>query len=277
MHTNSIDYNEDLDQILICSAYLGEIFIIDHSTTIEEAAGHTGGRYGKGGDLLYRWGNPQNYRAGNANDQKLRDQHDARWVEPECPNAGHITIYNTNFHSVDEIVPPIDANGFYPVLTQGEAYGPDDFYWRYSYSNSYGWSGAQRLPNGNTCIAILPFIIVVTPEKKLVWIHITILQVWKIEYYPLNYTGVKSLPLNLENAQSSPSSQYNTQLSSTKTTLSASTSSATTTTTVTTTSTTSKSTSLLPANKTKLTKLSSLFFIFNECRGRDLNPWTIST
>ena len=58
IHANSIDYNPILDQIIISSQQLSEILIIDHSTTTNEAAGHSGGLYDKGGDFLYRWGNP---------------------------------------------------------------------------------------------------------------------------------------------------------------------------------------------------------------------------
>ena len=43
LHTNAIAYNEQLDQIIISSRHLSEIFIIDHSTTIEQASEHTGG------------------------------------------------------------------------------------------------------------------------------------------------------------------------------------------------------------------------------------------
>src|SRR5690606_34374153 len=55
-HINSIKYNSELDQIAFSSPSLNEIFIIDHSTTTQESAGHRGGRWGKGGDFLYRWG-----------------------------------------------------------------------------------------------------------------------------------------------------------------------------------------------------------------------------
>ena len=84
-HMNSIDYNEELDQILLSVHTTCEILIIDHSTTTEEAAGHTGGRYGKGGDFLYRWGNPQIYRAGGEDKQYFFGQHDAHWIEDGLP------------------------------------------------------------------------------------------------------------------------------------------------------------------------------------------------
>ena len=64
-------YNPDLDQIAVSVWTFSEFWIIDHSTTTAEAAGHTAAAGGKGGDLLYRWGNPRAYRAGTKADRKL--------------------------------------------------------------------------------------------------------------------------------------------------------------------------------------------------------------
>jgi hypothetical protein len=178
LHTNSIDYNEEFDQILLSVRFFCEIWIIDHSTTTEEAAGHTGGNSGMGGDILYRWGNPQAYDHGTSSDKKFFDQHDARWIDSECPGAGYITVFNngvnrpgTDYTSVEEIIPPVDENGNYEY-TSGTAYGPEEQSWIYN-TDFYAWyiGGAQRLPSGNTLIVNGPTgeFIEVTPEKEIVW------------------------------------------------------------------------------------------------------------
>ena len=181
-HINSIDYNQELDQILLSVNGFREIWVIDHSTTTEEAAGHAGGNSGEGGDILYRWGNPQTYRAGDAYDQKFYQQHDAQWVKPGCPGEGNILVFNNgnnrpggSYSSVDEIVPPVSANGSY-FIAPGPAYGPEEQVWMYTAEPptsmySTGVSGAQRLPNGNTliCSGQDGLFLEVTPEKEVIW------------------------------------------------------------------------------------------------------------
>ena len=155
-HLNSIYYNEILNQIVISSRHMNEFYVIDHSTNIDQAASHIGGIYGKGGDFLYRWGNPANYNRGDNSFQILNAQHAVNWIPNGYPGAGNFILFNNN-HSqnnsaVLEIVPPIDENGFYDIDSIN-AYGPISFEWIFQgdfYSNTQ--SGAQRLYNGNTLI-----------------------------------------------------------------------------------------------------------------------------
>ena len=93
-HANALDYHPELDQIVFSSHYLDEFYIIDHSTTTAEAAGHTGDLSGMGGDILYRWGNPQNYRAGDEGDRVFFIVHGANWIDPGSPGAGNILVFN---------------------------------------------------------------------------------------------------------------------------------------------------------------------------------------
>ena len=163
LHTNSIDYHEAFDQIILSVPFFPEIWIIDHSTTTEEAAGHSGGNSGKGGDLLYRWGNPQAYDRGTSG-QKLWNQHDAHWIPEGKPGAGNILLYNNGnqrpggpYSTVEEITPPVDANGIYTNPPPGASFGPSTAVWTYTASPPASLysdilSAADRQPNGNTLI-----------------------------------------------------------------------------------------------------------------------------
>ncbi|MEM6966343.1 MAG: aryl-sulfate sulfotransferase [Bacteroidota bacterium] len=163
IHLNSIQYNENLDQIILSSRHLNEIYIIDHSTTTAEAATHQGGNAGKGGDILFRWGNPLMYQRGTIDDQQFFGQHDARWIPDGHPQAGNIMVFNNglgrpggSYSSVDVIVPPLDANNTYTIGAD-TPFGPEDLLWTYEYDPpqemySPNISGAQRLPNGNTLV-----------------------------------------------------------------------------------------------------------------------------
>ncbi len=183
-HFNAINYNSDLDQIVFSSPSASEIFIIDHSTTSKEAASHTGGKYGKGGDFLFRWGNPKNYNRGDSTDQKLFGQHDVRWIEKGKPGAGNLTVFNNdisgrkdsmNYSSIFELITPLEATGKY-TIENGKSFGPDQPTWKYMAQDTISFhssfiSGAHRMHNGNTFIneGARGRFFEVTPEGKIVW------------------------------------------------------------------------------------------------------------
>ena len=135
MHVNAVAYNAELDQIALSSPNFHEIWIIDHSTTKEEAKGHTGGRWGKGGDILYRWGNPRAYRNGTNLDQRLFGQHNIQWIPKGLSGEGHLLVFNNGggrkpveYSSVDEFVPPTDKDGNYIRPKRGP-FGPAKPLW----------------------------------------------------------------------------------------------------------------------------------------------------
>ena len=159
MHCNGLDYNSALDQIALSCRGMNEVYIIDHSTTTEEAAGHTGGNAGKGGDILYRWGNPQVYHKGLSSDQQFFAQHDVQWIEAGHPDEGGLIVFNNGvgrypaYSSVDILHPPMD-NGTY-VLEVNGTFGPSLPSWTWDQGEtmySGAISGAQALANGNILV-----------------------------------------------------------------------------------------------------------------------------
>ena len=164
---------------MFSSRYQHEIFVIDHSTITEEAAGHSGGNYGKGGDFLYRWGNPQNYNRGHDSDQIISDQHSINWIPYGSQGENNFILFNnyqngsgpSGESAVLEFVPPVDNDGNY-TIEEGEPYGPDSYIWAYDediFTAMQG--GAFRLPNGNTLITDCDsaHILEVTSEGNIVW------------------------------------------------------------------------------------------------------------
>ena len=183
IHFNAIDYNSELDQIVVSSRYNNEIYIIDHSTTTEEAAGHSGGISGKGGDFLYRWGNPNTYDQGTSADQILEAQHGVNWISEGYPGEGNLILFN-NFHgdwlslpvndwesAVYEIETPLMENMEYQLNEEG-VFGPSEPVWVVIGDFfSFIQSGAFRLPNGNTLITVTTEarILEVNSNGDIVW------------------------------------------------------------------------------------------------------------
>lgn len=193
LHMNGVGYNAQLDQIIMSVRSLNELWIIDHSTSTVEASGSTGGIYGKGGDLLYRWGNPQVYDQGTASDRKLFAQHNTHWITDGFVDGGKIILFNNrtgdtlglDYSTIDIVAPPMDSLGFYTY--NGGAYGPTEFDWTYQAPVPTDFfsrviSGVQRLANGNTliCEGVGGRFLEVNQEKEIVWEYVN----------PVNAAGI---------------------------------------------------------------------------------------
>lgn len=178
LHVNSIDYNETYDQIIFSARNTSEVYIIDHSTTIAEASGSMGGKYGKGGDLLYRYGNPNAYDYGSENDRKLHQAHDVSWIKYGDYKEDFIIFNNEylpNNRSRIQIWNNPAINGFYSFSKESQ-YGDDNIKWSFDTVGFYSrrMSSAQLLPNGNILATegTTGEISEITPSKDKVWRYI---------------------------------------------------------------------------------------------------------
>ncbi|MEO1514809.1 MAG: aryl-sulfate sulfotransferase [Bacteroidota bacterium] len=228
---NGMDYNPELDQIALSVRKISEVIIIDHSTTTLEAAGSTGGRYGKGGDILYRWGNPYNYRRGSPEDRVLFFQHNPNWIE-YGPHKGKMICYNNglnrpgvtfeNRYSTAPIFDPAtDGPGNY-VIEEGEAFQPvqpnvsfDRISTNTPFYSSYT-SGAKVMPNGNIFITegVNGRLIEIDSTGKEVWSYVVpdVSYIFRTEKYPIDYPAFEGRDLTPLGTLESPPSDYNCQL-----------------------------------------------------------------
>eukprot|EP01048_Picozoa_sp_COSAG05_P012458 COSAG05_NODE_1247_length_5408_cov_3.141270_3_plen_497_part_00 len=189
LHANSVSYDAVRDQVLISLCFPSELLVVDHGTTTEEAASHAGGRRGKGGDVLWRYGNPQVYRMGTRMEQALFVQHGAHFIRSGLPGGGNVLVFNNGraqdrlWSSVDELVlPEAEALSGEYQREDGTAFGPEEPAWRYGpragRAGSFyctHMSAAQRLPNGNTLITLGPqgLLVEVTAAGQEVWRYLS--------------------------------------------------------------------------------------------------------
>ena len=229
IHLNSIDYNVALDQILVSSRVLNEIWVIDHSTSSAEAASHSGGNSGKGGDFLFRWGNPLAYNTGTST--QFFGQHNAQWIQTGLPYENQIMVFNNgngrtggNYSTIEIINPPVDGFNY----TSSLPYLPASTSWIYNDGNPNNFyaqltSGCQQLSNGNVLFCNGPkgTFKEISASGTILWEYINPVSVtgiltqgttaasnsaFRCTFYPSSYSGFNnqlfSSPTIIENSNS---------------------------------------------------------------------------
>lgn len=218
LHWNSLDYNAELDQIVVSVHKFNELWIIDHSTTAAEAAGHTGGNSGMGGDILYRWGNPAAYKNGTTEDQKLFRQHNVHWIPEGLPFENQIMIYNNgngrpgdDYSTAEIINPPVAGYNYSSTML------PQAPSWIYNNNDPYNYyaqnmSSAQQLSNGNVLLCNAPngYFSEVAPDGTQLWKYVNPVHsfgiweqgdtpaqntVFRCSFYPSDFIGFSGLDL----------------------------------------------------------------------------------
>ncbi len=153
LHCNSMDYNQELDQIVINSVQ-GEFYVIDHGNTFlpGDPSGSIALAASNKGDFLYRFGDPARYEQGEppsiledwtastTGNKQIGGSHDIQWIASGLPGAGHFLVFN-NGQYLFERTPQsyiFEINGFLDSSKKDiSTYvnPPDAGYWKWASEN----------------------------------------------------------------------------------------------------------------------------------------------
>lgn len=166
-HANGIDYDEDLDLIYLSVNFYNEIWVIDHSTSTTEATSSNGGNFGKGGDLIYRFGNPLAYD--NPVGQVRFDRnHHPNLLKGD--KKGNILVFANGLSQQQSTAYELQLPETFELIP-GSDNEPMEI-WSFTDSNLYSGkvSGVELLPNGNKLITEGDFgFWEVTEQGEVVW------------------------------------------------------------------------------------------------------------
>ncbi|ALJ03915.1 hypothetical protein APS56_01560 [Pseudalgibacter alginicilyticus] len=191
MHINGLTLDEDNDLLYLTVNNYSEVWVLDHSTTTLEASGNTGGNYGLGGDLIYRFGNPETYD--NVGDSTLNNVH-----YPNLLETGNMLVYANSVYTNQSEVVEYELTPPYQLIA-GQDNEPN-VVWSFTNSNLYssGLSSAVRMDNGNTLIAEGRdgTLWEVTPEGDIEWLYKTqYATIWRTYVFNSDSPAITALGL----------------------------------------------------------------------------------
>ncbi len=198
MHANGLVYDQKTNLIYVSLYGMSEVWIIDHSTTTEEAKGSTGGKYKRWWDLVYRFGNPTTYRWFGK--RILYAAH-----HPSFTESGTFLIYSNGVGAIPEQSTVYELRIPNLLGIQIDKTPVPRILWSYTnpdiYFDKVGW--AVRLPNGNTLITEWDGTIwEITPEKKIAWKYsIKPSMLWRTYAYPIDSLAIRSLGIVDKNSK----------------------------------------------------------------------------
>ncbi len=197
MHANGLDYDEANDVIYLSVNYYDEVWVIDHSTTTSEAQSSTGGNYNKGGDLIYRFGNPNTY---NSLGNKIFDRnHFPNLLENGVEGEGNILVYVNGNSTGQSIVYELKMPTSFNLLPNND--NEPQIIWSFTDENLFAnkLCGAIRLSNGNTLITESDYgFWEVTNDGEIVWKYKKDEETnffWRSYHYHDNSEAVQNLGL----------------------------------------------------------------------------------
>ncbi|NER16212.1 aryl-sulfate sulfotransferase [Spongiivirga citrea] len=191
-HGNALTYDAENDLIYLSVNFYHEVWVIDHSTTNEEAAGTTGGNFGKGGDLVYRFGNPTAYES-SFGQRLFYNNHFPNLIDSQ---EGKLLIFS-NGNSLDQST-AYELKLPLPFDLKKDADNEPEVVWSFTDPDLYSpkVSGVVLLPNGNRLITEGDFgIWEVTEAGEVVWKFKSPGFFWRTYSYEKDHPAIKAIGL----------------------------------------------------------------------------------